>query len=95
MSPTLLDGERYVLYRCTYLVRPPRMGEIVVIKDPEDHGLSIKRIVGLPQEVVQVRRDGLYIDDAKVSEPYLVSKYTLAPRAPGGFPPSSRRTSIS
>jgi signal peptidase I len=80
MSPTLLDGERYVLYRCTYLVRPPRMGEIVVIKDPEDHGLSIKRIVGLPQEVVQVRRDGLYIDDAKVPEPYLVSKYTLSPR---------------
>src|SRR3954447_11593752 len=44
MSPTLIDGERYLLYRCTYLVRTPRKGEIVVIKDPEDHGLSIKRI---------------------------------------------------
>jgi signal peptidase I len=80
MSPTLMDGERYLLYRCTYLVRDPRMGEIVVIKDPEDHGLSIKRIVGLPEELVQVRRDGLYINDSKVPEPYLLSKYTFAPR---------------
>jgi len=53
MSPTLIDGERYLLYRCTYLVRTPRKGEIVVIKDPEDQGLSIKRIVGLPDELVE------------------------------------------
>src|SRR3954447_13107519 len=77
MSPTLIDGERYLLYRCTYLVRTPRKGEIVVIKDPEDHGLSIKRIVGLPDQVVEMRTDGLYVNDAKVSEPYLLSKYTL------------------
>lgn len=79
MSPTLLDGDRYLLYRCTYLVRSPRKGEIVVIKDPEDHGLSIKRIVGLPDELVEVRGDGLYINNSKMSEPYLLSKYKLAP----------------
>ncbi|MDB6109402.1 MAG: signal peptidase [Pedosphaera sp.] len=79
MSPTLIDGERYLLYRCTYLVRPPRKGEIVVIKDPEDHGLSIKRIVGLPDELVEMRTDGLYVNNAKIAEPYLLSKYTLLP----------------
>ncbi len=79
MSPTLRDGERYLLYRCTYLLRPPRQGEIVVLEDPEDHGLSIKRIVGLPDELVELRTDGLYINNTKVSEPYLLSKYTLRP----------------
>ncbi len=79
MSPTLIDGQRYLLYRWTYLVRPPRKGEIVVIKDPEDHGLSVKRIVGLPDELVEMRTDGLYVNGAKIPEPYLVSKYTLAP----------------
>jgi signal peptidase I len=80
MSPTLLDGEHYLLYRCTYLVRSPRKGEIVVIRDPEDHGLSVKRIVGLPGEVVEMRTDGLYVNGEKYPEPYLVSKYILTPQ---------------
>ena len=80
MSPTLIDGERYLLYRCTYLLREPRQGEIVVIKDPEDHGLSVKRIIGVPDDVVEIRRDGLYVNGAKLPEPYLISKYTLDPK---------------
>jgi signal peptidase I len=86
MMPTLLDGERYLLYRCTYLLRNPHKGEIVVLRDPEDHGLSIKRIVGLPGEIVQMRRNGLYINGQKMSEPYLVSKYVLWPNNPATRP---------
>ncbi|MDB6125627.1 MAG: lepB [Pedosphaera sp.] len=71
MSPTLLDGERYLLYRFTYLWRTPRKGEIVVIKDPQDHGLSIKRIVALPNEVIEIRSNGVYVNKEKLSEPYL------------------------
>src|SRR5271169_2166697 len=48
MWPTLLDGQRYILYRCPYLWRAPRQGEIVVIRDPQDHDLSIKRVIALP-----------------------------------------------
>ncbi len=78
MSPTLLDGERYILFRCPYLWRSPRTGEIVVIKDPEDHDLSIKRIVGLPNDIVEIRRDGVYINNIKLPEPYLTSRETSA-----------------
>ena len=73
MSPTLLNGDRYILYRCPYLWRSPREGEIVVIRDPEDHGLSIKRIVALPHDVIEVRRDGVYVNHSRLSEPYLAS----------------------
>jgi signal peptidase I len=73
MSPTLQDGERYILYRAPYLWRSPRQGEIVVIRDPEDHDLSIKRIVGLPNDIVQVKRDGIYVNNIKLAEPYLPS----------------------
>ncbi len=73
MSPTLLDGDRYILIRCPYLWRAPRQGEIVVIRDPEDHGLSIKRIVALPNDVVEIRGDGVYVNDTKLAEPYLAS----------------------
>jgi signal peptidase I len=73
MSPTLLDGDRYILFRCPYLWRSPRVGEIVVIKDPQDLDLSIKRIVGLPNDLVEIRRDGVYVNNAKLPEPYLTS----------------------
>jgi signal peptidase I len=73
MWPTLLDGQRYMLYRCPYLWRAPRQGEIVVIRDPEDHGLSIKRIIGVPNQVVEIKRDGVYVDHVKLHEPYLTA----------------------
>jgi signal peptidase I len=73
MSPTLFNGERYILFRCPYLWRAPRQGEIVVIKDPEDHGLSIKRIVALPNDVVEIRSEGVFVNHAKLPEPYLAS----------------------
>ena len=73
MSPTLLDGERYILYRAPYLWRAPRTGEIVVIKDPQDQDLSIKRIVGLPNDLIEIRKDGVYVNNVKLREPYLTS----------------------
>lgn len=73
MSPTLRDGERYILYRAPYLWRAPRQGEIVVLRDPEDNDLSIKRVIGLPFDVVQVKRDGIYVNGIRLSEPYLSS----------------------
>src|ERR1700722_10620664 len=73
MSPTLLDGQRYILYRAPYLWRAPRKGEIVVIRDPEDHDLSIKRVIGLPNQVIEIRRDGVYVNNCKLDEPYLTS----------------------
>jgi signal peptidase I len=81
MSPTLFSGERYILFRCPYLWRSPRQGEIVVIKDPEDHGLSIKRVIALPHDVVEIRGDGVYINHARLPEPYLASFEAFATRA--------------
>jgi signal peptidase I len=78
MSPTLLDGDRYILYRCPYLWRTPRVGEIVVIKDPQDEGLSVKRIVGVPNDLIEIRKDGVYVNNAKLPEPYLTSYAAFA-----------------
>jgi signal peptidase I len=78
MSPTLFNGERYILLRFPYLWRNPRQGEIVVIRDPEDHGLSIKRIIARPNDVIEIRRDGVYINHAKLAEPYLASFASFA-----------------
>ncbi len=88
MTPTLLDGQRYILFRCPYLWREPRQGEIVVIKDPQDHDLSVKRIVALPNDLVEIRTNGVYVNNAKLSEPYLTS---IASRASGSEPVKAMR----
>ena len=48
MRPTLKDSDVYLLNRWLYLVRQPKPGDIVVIKDPGDDGLSIKRVIAGP-----------------------------------------------
>jgi signal peptidase I len=73
MSPTLLDGEKFLLNRFEYLYRPPHRGEIIVLRDPEDHGLSIKRIIGMPGETFEIRQEGIFINGEKFEEPYLSS----------------------
>ena len=77
-APTLLDGQKFILFRCPYLWRAPQAAEIVVIRDPEDHNLSIKRIIALPNQTIEIRRDGVYVDNAKIVEPYLTSEAAWA-----------------
>ena len=74
MIPTLQDGQRFILYRFPYLVREPKAGEIVVIRDPEDHALSIKRIIAVPNQTIEIKRDGVYVDNIKKPEPYLTDE---------------------
>src|ERR1043166_4422337 len=45
MFPTLADSDHYLLNRWVYLVRPPHRAEVVVLRDPADHGFSVKRII--------------------------------------------------
>jgi signal peptidase I len=64
------------------LVRPfdfaPSRGEIVVFRTPQRAaeacgvgGTFVKRLVGLPGETVAERKGVVFIDDRKLSEPYV------------------------
>jgi signal peptidase I len=71
MSPTLHDSERYVLNRWVYHVRDPKPMEIVVLRDPEDNGYAVKRIVAKQGDAVSVKDGHLYVNGRALSEPYL------------------------
>src|SRR5579863_1143328 len=45
MVPTLAENNHYLLNRWAFHSRDPKVGDVVVIKDPSDHGISVKRIV--------------------------------------------------
>lgn len=71
MTPTLRDGDQYLLNRIAYLFREPNRGDLVVIHDPGHTDMAIKRIIGLPGDKVEVRDGALFVNGARLKEPYL------------------------
>src|SRR5690606_41934463 len=72
MEPTLSDGERLLVDKITYRLRPPERGEIIVFHYPADPKRKfIKRVIGLPGDVIQIRGHQLYLNGVPVEVPYL------------------------
>jgi signal peptidase I len=72
-----LEPDQYVLVdKLTPRFDPYNRGDIVVFEPPEGWGESntpfIKRVIGEPGDVVEIRDDGLvYVNDVALDEPYL------------------------
>ncbi|WP_203328879.1 S26 family signal peptidase [Candidatus Laterigemmans baculatus] len=63
VSETTQAGDRVWIDRGAYLLSPPRRGDLVAIEMPSG-GLQVKRVVGLPGEVVKICPDGkVLVDD--------------------------------
>jgi signal peptidase I len=68
MSPALTDGD-YVI--ATRLVSSPLRGDVVVFPHPHSPGfLMIKRVVGLPGEVVQIENGQIAANGHLLAEPW-------------------------
>jgi signal peptidase I len=55
MVPTLYDSQQYLLNRWVYHFRAPRRADVVVLRDPEDKGFAVKRIIGAAGDRVELR----------------------------------------
>ena len=60
-----LEGRRLLVDRSAFLWRTPRRFETVVLRSPDDPAmLCVKRVVGLPGEVVEFVDGDVYVDGA-------------------------------
>ncbi|WP_256561707.1 signal peptidase I [Pyxidicoccus xibeiensis] len=95
MEPTLQVGERVVMDQLTYRFRAPEAGDIVVFAPPpqlaktvaEPPRYSLKRVVAVPGQVVQVLDGKVLVDGQPRHEPYVAepASYTWGPsRVPEG-----------
>ena len=76
MLPMLEDGERIIVNKLVYRFRPVGRGDVVVFWYPKDPSVSfIKRVVGLPGDVVELRQGFLFVNGKAVEEPYLSPRY--------------------
>lgn len=72
MLPTLENGERIVFNKIIYIISEPERGDIVIIQHP--HKNYVKRVIGLPNETIEMKDHTLYIDGVKQESSY-VDKY--------------------
>lgn len=82
MVPTILVGDRLIVDRfllCNnspvlnkfFLSRQIKRGDVIVFKYPGDPEVPyVKRVIGLPNETIQIRNKEVYIDNQKLNEPY-------------------------
>ncbi|MEZ4522891.1 MAG: signal peptidase I [Thermomicrobiales bacterium] len=76
------EGENVV-----YPFHPPQRGEIIVFNPPIGAADKpyIKRVIGLPGETVSVHDGAVYINGARLDEPYLGATATRWPGRPDDF----------
>jgi signal peptidase I len=91
MMDTLLPGDYVLSDTWKYRDRGPQRGEIVVYKDPRNPANSfVKRVIGLPGDIVCFNGTSVIVNNVKLDEPYVspannVKQTTLAEvRIPDG-----------
>ncbi|HJV23265.1 MAG TPA: signal peptidase I [Holophagaceae bacterium] len=68
MAPGLRDGALAWGLRA-WVVAPPARGEVWVVQGPE--GPSVKRVLGLPGETLELKGPRLTVDGRWIEEPYV------------------------
>jgi signal peptidase I len=75
MEPTLFSGEYVVVNRLSYRLGSPQRGDIIVFHFPRDPKEEyIKRVIGLPGDVVEVQNGLVYVNGQSMDESYLKVK---------------------
>lgn len=79
MLPTLRDGDRIFIDRNFDKLE---RGDIVIFYYPEDPRRSyIKRIIGLPNEAVDIREGKVFVNGTPLDEPYIDPRLNLSHRS--------------
>ena len=85
MAPTLMVDNRVVVYKLGYRLHDVNRGDVVVFHQPgqaADADDLIKRVVALEGETFEIRGAQVYIDGARLEEPYLPAAGATYPTVP-------------
>lgn len=72
MVSQLHDGERILVNKFIYRFEPIERGDVVVFWYPDDPDVSfIKRVIGRPGDVVEIRHGVVHVNGTALLEPYV------------------------
>jgi signal peptidase I len=74
MEPSLHNGQFVVVNRLAYRWADPERGDVVVFYFPIDPSRRfIKRIIGLPGDIVSIQNGGVAVNGLPLDEPYVAA----------------------
>lgn len=73
MYPTIKIGDRIIVTRI-YNYNKLQRGNVIVFHSDELKEELVKRLIGLPGDTVDVKEDGVYVNNVKLDEPYIVNR---------------------
>jgi signal peptidase I len=79
MKPSFHSGEYVLVNKLLYLFRQPQRGDVIVFHYPLDpQEVFIKRIIGIPGDVVQTTITAVVVDGRVLHEPYISTPLNYA-----------------
>ncbi len=70
MEPTLNKGHLFILDRVTYRFRQPRRGEVISFRAPSGEHDSVKRVIAVGGDTVELRQKKIYLNGEPQYERY-------------------------
>lgn len=79
MEATFDDGNYILIDEISYRFRDPARGEVVVFRFPEDKSqFFIKRIIGMPEETLEIKNDQVTIQNKQRPEGFVLHEKYLS-----------------
>jgi len=72
MEPNLHDKELILVDKWTYMFRAPARGDVIVFIAPPNPSMDyVKRVIGLPGDVITIRNTTVIVDGVTLNETYV------------------------
>ena len=79
MEPNFNSGNYLIIDEITYRLRPPKRGEVIVFKYPDNPSIYyIKRIVGLPGEKIDIRSGAVTLFNSEMPQGFALKEDYLS-----------------
>lgn len=78
MEPSFHSGDYILTSKMSYRLRNFQRGDIIVFKAPTNPDIEyIKRIIGLPGDVVVIKEGEVFVNNHQLNEPYIAEKTNI------------------
>jgi len=93
MDPTFGSGDYIFTSKITYKMRSFHRGDVIVFKSPSNPDIEyIKRIIGVPGDVVMVKDHEVFVNGRQLQENYIAAKTNLWE---GGYSKEAEGTKVA